>query len=206
MIVFGTTRLTLTRGVGEFYCPGCRQQCAYRHRTMRRFFTVYFVPLIPLDVLAEFVECVNCRGSYSVDVVGLTARDYEQLRAEVFYDDVRRIMVLVMLADDEVDDAELACLREYYQRLSGRPLGEQLLASELRAARAARTSTLEYAARIGDQLSTEQKQVLVEAAFVMATATGALKPPQQEQLRQLPEVLEMSDEEFRGAVERAVES
>ena len=50
MIIFGTRGVTWNGESGEFVCPGCggtTQQ--YTRKTIRRFFTLYFIPLIPLD-------------------------------------------------------------------------------------------------------------------------------------------------------------
>ena len=59
-IVFGWRGITYTIGKGSFHCPGCGCQQMYRHRRSRRFFTLYFIPLIPLDKIGEFVECQIC--------------------------------------------------------------------------------------------------------------------------------------------------
>jgi predicted RNA-binding Zn-ribbon protein involved in translation (DUF1610 family) len=48
-------------GTGQFHCPNCGGDREYEHRTARRFFTLFFVPVIPLDKVGEVVRCKTCR-------------------------------------------------------------------------------------------------------------------------------------------------
>ena len=70
MIIFGTRGVTYSKGSGEFFCPQCRTRTRYAHKRERRFFTLYFIPVIPLSLHREFVECGSCRRTYRMDVLG----------------------------------------------------------------------------------------------------------------------------------------
>lgn len=72
-IIFGTRGVTYTKARGSFQCPQCRTLAPYRHRRIRRFFTLYFIPVIPLDLLGEYVECDQCRGTYKMEILQLTS-------------------------------------------------------------------------------------------------------------------------------------
>ena len=69
MIIFGTRNVTSTDGEGTFHCPECRARKYYAHRKVRKFFTLYFMPIFPLEHLGEYVECLNCRGTYKTKVL-----------------------------------------------------------------------------------------------------------------------------------------
>lgn len=69
MIIFGTRNRFKTLGTGGFYCPHCQTQRNYEHKQAKRYFTLYFVPLIPLGDLGEFVECQTCHMTYTADVL-----------------------------------------------------------------------------------------------------------------------------------------
>ena len=64
MIIFGTTGVKTTIKEGNFHCPQCNTQTKYRHRKVNKFFTLYFIPLIPLGSAGEFVECRCCKGTF----------------------------------------------------------------------------------------------------------------------------------------------
>ena len=55
MIIFGTTGITSTKAKGNFTCPQCANNRLYKHRKVTRFFTLYFIPLIPLGSVGEYV-------------------------------------------------------------------------------------------------------------------------------------------------------
>ncbi len=69
MIIFGTRNRFTTVESGEFYCPNCQQKCPYEWKRGKRYFALYFVPLIPMDNLGEFVECGHCHQLFSVDIL-----------------------------------------------------------------------------------------------------------------------------------------
>jgi len=63
MIIWGRRALTSTVFRGTSYCPECSQQRAYSRRRMRRFFTLYFIPLFPTKTLGEYdpMRCLQER-------------------------------------------------------------------------------------------------------------------------------------------------
>ncbi len=68
MIIFGLRVLRKLLGTGVFHCPRCGRDCAFKHLRARRWFHIFFIPLIPLDDVGTYVECQACRGTF-VDAV-----------------------------------------------------------------------------------------------------------------------------------------
>lgn len=68
-ILFGTKGITLTQQSGTFHCPQCGPQAPFSQKGVRRFFTLFFVPLIPLNQVAAYVECHRCRGQFDLNVL-----------------------------------------------------------------------------------------------------------------------------------------
>ena len=69
MIIFGTRNRFKTVGSGQFYCPRCQAQRNYERKEAKRYFTLYFVPLIPMGDLGEFVECQTCHMTFKSEVL-----------------------------------------------------------------------------------------------------------------------------------------
>ncbi|MBI1278492.1 MAG: zinc-ribbon domain-containing protein [Anaerolineaceae bacterium] len=69
MIIFGTRNRFKTIGTGQFYCPHCQTQRTYERKQAKRYFTLYFVPLIPMGDLGEYVECQTCHRTFQADVL-----------------------------------------------------------------------------------------------------------------------------------------
>ncbi len=66
MIIFGVSVFYIFGliGTGQFHCPHCGGDREYEHRTARRFFTLFFMPVIPLDKVGEVVRCKTCRTRF----------------------------------------------------------------------------------------------------------------------------------------------
>lgn len=55
---------------GRFRCPNEGADRPFLHEQTRRWFTAFFVPLIPLDKQGEWVRCQSCGATYAPDVLG----------------------------------------------------------------------------------------------------------------------------------------
>jgi hypothetical protein len=64
MIVFGTRPKYKTIGEGQFFCPRCQQIREYKHKQATRYFTLYFIPVIPMGKMGEIVECQTCHAMF----------------------------------------------------------------------------------------------------------------------------------------------
>lgn len=71
MIIFGTKAKTQTLRTGKFMCPRCQQERAYSYKKAKRYFSIYFIPIIPLDDMGEFVECDTCGMTYAPEVLSM---------------------------------------------------------------------------------------------------------------------------------------
>jgi hypothetical protein len=69
LIIFGFRVLYRTIGQGTFHCQRCGGDREYRHRVGRRWFTLFFIPVIPLNNLGEFVVCTTCKTRYQAGVL-----------------------------------------------------------------------------------------------------------------------------------------
>ncbi|MCA9245375.1 MAG: zinc ribbon domain-containing protein, partial [Phycisphaerales bacterium] len=152
LIIYGTRGVTTTKDKGEFHCPNCGDRQPYRLRRVRRFFTLYFIPLIPLDKLGEYIECDVCNGTYELDVL-----EYEPGAADAafeaeFHFAMRRVMILMMLADGAIDDAEVATICQIYQSMSGQPLDELTVRQEAMQCQQAGIAVEQYLASTAGKL------------------------------------------------------
>jgi uncharacterized tellurite resistance protein B-like protein len=73
LIIFGTRGVRSTMDEGQFYCPQCDGQTRYKHKKVTQFFTLYFIPLIPLGVKGRYVECQSCRNTYIERILEMRA-------------------------------------------------------------------------------------------------------------------------------------
>jgi len=64
MIVWGTKITDEVVGTGQFYCPGCMQDRAYRLRRPKKWGCIYWMPIFPLQEFEPYVECAACNKTY----------------------------------------------------------------------------------------------------------------------------------------------
>ena len=97
LIIFGLRVFHRTITQGMFHCHRCGGDRPYRQRAGRRWFTLLFLPVIPLNSAGEHVQCATCRTRYVTDVLSLptTARMQAALPAGM------RAAASVMLRSDE---------------------------------------------------------------------------------------------------------
>ena len=59
-LLFGVTSRTSTVSEGTFACPVEGASRPYRHQRVRKWFTLFFVPVLPLGRGHERVQCLSC--------------------------------------------------------------------------------------------------------------------------------------------------
>jgi hypothetical protein len=69
LIIFGLRVFYRTIAQGTFHCRRCGGDRQYRHRAGRRWFTLFFIPVIPLNSVGEHVQCTTCRTRYVTDAL-----------------------------------------------------------------------------------------------------------------------------------------
>jgi uncharacterized Zn-finger protein len=71
MIIIGTRVRRSVIGVKPFYCPTCQTERNYVHEEAKRWGTLFFIPIIPLDKVGEVVTCQHCGTQYRPEVLNL---------------------------------------------------------------------------------------------------------------------------------------
>ncbi len=69
IIIFGSKVRYKTLSTGQFYCPQCKARRDYELRQARNWFSVYFIPVIPLNQIGELVTCLTCGTNFQKDVL-----------------------------------------------------------------------------------------------------------------------------------------
>jgi tellurite resistance protein len=195
IIIYGTYGITYSKGQpGEFYCPDCGHTATYRHRRVRRFFHIFWIPLIPLDLAGEFVECGACLGTYHLEVLDLSRMIQEAAAAgsspslpkhECAADAAtRRILVLMMLADGVIDEAEVDMIVDILSTDDHEVTREEVLA-EVELAKHELPDVEAYCRSAMGMLNDEGKERILTAARAVALADGNIDPSEQKLLERI---------------------
>ena len=104
-IVWGFRVRFKPTGTTPFFCPSCGGDRQARTGVLRRWFTLFWIPIIPLKVVGEYVECGTCQTKFKPDVL---RRPTSATLTNVWGNAVRVLSVLIVRAGD----ATLPALRQ----------------------------------------------------------------------------------------------
>jgi uncharacterized tellurite resistance protein B-like protein len=192
MIIWGARGVTSVVESHQFHCPRCEAPRACELKQVRNFFTLYFIPLIPLNVAGRYVECKSCGGTYAEEAL---SRDPQKEREEIQLQ-MLRVMVLAALADGQVDAAERAEIQKQYMDLAGLPIPAATLDHEIGLASSAGTNLNAFVGTLADSLAPQGKALVVKLAFQTMSASGNPQPGHQEQLSRLGDTLGIPKDQF----------
>lgn len=102
LIIFGFRIRFRTTGTIAFFCPRCGGDRLGDQRTARRWFTIFWIPVIPLNQVGEVVECTTCHTRYEPDVAD---QPTTATLSEVLGNAVRVLTAMVVATGDTADAA-----------------------------------------------------------------------------------------------------
>ena len=203
-IIFGTRGVTYNSGKGTFFCPSCNEYRDYEQKRCRRVFTLYFIPVIPLDLLQEYVECKACKGTYKLEALQYDpAANKEKFKAE-FHKAILKVMVAMMVADGKIDESEKRLISSVYNNLAGHPLNEIDLIQEMALVQNSNLSTQELLKSMTPSLNDYGKEMVSKAVFLTASADGKIDNAENQLLMELAAALEMSTSHLKGVIQGMV--
>ena len=168
LLIFGLSVFFRTVGQGDFHCPNCGGDRHYRQRVARRWFTLFFLPVIPLNRVGEVVECATCRSRFNLDVLRMpTARQM----AAALPMAMRAAAGAVLAAGDPTEPAARSRAVEAVRGYGMADYDEETLAADLDESP---DGTDEVIAQAGAQLTTEAREWFLAQVVRVALADGAI--------------------------------
>lgn len=166
------------------------------------YFTMAFASLMQAHLTWQAYEIYLARGGEPIAVPAAQTIT-KTLFTPQFTEHVRRVMVLMVVAAENRLDDPIATLQSCHWQLTGVAAERNQLNRDLELAAAARTDVATYASGIADQLSSEQKRTLIQAACRVATPDGTLQASHLRQLQGLGSLLGFTDDDLRQIIAEA---
>lgn len=66
-LLFGLRTIRKSISTGLFSCPRCMSDRNFTRQALRRFVTIFFIPLIPVKRMGEVIHCMSCQGDFTVE-------------------------------------------------------------------------------------------------------------------------------------------
>ncbi|MEV5751884.1 zinc-ribbon domain-containing protein [Actinoallomurus sp. NPDC052308] len=177
LLIFGFAVFFRTVGHGDFHCPRCGGDRRYRRRVARRWFTLFFLPVIPLTKAGEVVECTACRGRFGLGALRLpTAQQMEAVLPLA----MRAAAVLVLSAGDRYDTDARSRAVEAVRGYGAADFDDDALQAAIDEPP---SDAEEVIATAGAQLTAEAREWFLAQAVRIALADGALSDIERQALR-----------------------
>jgi tellurite resistance protein len=218
LIIFGTRGISGEEGRGEFFCPKCRIKATYAHKSVRRYFTLYFIPVIPLNSLGEYVECDRCATSFKMEVLDYDPRanaTAEEKQAEArFHAALRRVLARVSLLgarretmgggdrlDGKVDDAAIRAIAATMTQLTGRSVPRAEIEDEIAKARASQIDVADECKAMTAYLDDDGRDLVLRAVIVVASSGGGFDDAARETVLRIAHTLGVPRARFAPMIE-----
>jgi hypothetical protein len=201
MIFFGTTSTTKVIGQGEFYCPQCAVRRQYELKRLKRWFHLYWIPIIPLEEVSRWVNCQSCNGDFKEIVLEHDPdRDREEFERG-FETAMSSVMLKVALSDGGVSTEKAELIADILSRFRGKTFSAVEVMGWVEQARNDNRTVREIVSGLAGKLSDGGKELMMRAAVLVAAAgTGAISDAAAPLVIELGQGIDMSSAHLRGVV------
>lgn len=194
LVIWGVRVIYRTIARGVFFCRKCGGDRDYRRRTGRRFITLFFVPLIPLNKTGEHVQCTRCRTRYVTEVlrVPTAARMQQALPAGT-----RALVAAMLQAGDPANAAARRRAIEAVTAAGAPDYDDAALDADLSAPADAGRKAI---AVLGDQLQVHAREWHLAEVIRIAMADGPLTGAQRATAESLAAGLGLTQAQTIGVI------
>ena len=192
LIIWGFRVFFRTVGSGFFHCPRCGGDRQYRRRSGRYFFTLFFIPVIPLKKVGEHVQCTTCRTRFAPDVLGVPTT--AQMSAAL-PEGIRAAAVTMLLSGDPLAAAARQRALEAIRGAGANWYGSGNLEADLR-----QPPVLGALGPVGMQLTAEAKEWFLAEVVRIGLADGPLADRERQTAQSIAQYLGMTPAQTYGVV------
>ena len=198
MIIFGTRGVKSTISQGEFNCPQCETTKNYKLKKVTQFFTLYFIPLIPLGKKGEYVECQSCKGTFIPNVLKYQTDTGNDAFLSEYEKAMKHSLVLIMLADGHIDPNEKSTVLNIVNKFGH----EDMTMSQLERLHNHRPKGArryyDLLRGVTPRLNEHGKEMVIKCALAVAAADGNIDPSELELIKTMASTMEMSGSHLKG--------
>jgi hypothetical protein len=196
ILIFGVRARVKKIGDGVFFCQRCGADRHYVLQQIRRWFTLFFVPIFPVGkALGEQVKCETCGTSYRPEVLNAptSASLADSLRGAT-----RVASVAMIGAGDRGNPAARTCAISVVKAAGAETYDETWLSNDLDAVDPA--SLFDFMAPLANGLTPPGKEAFLAQIARVGLADGPLNGDETKVLERIGEMLGLSAAHVRGII------
>lgn len=191
-IIFGTTGLKHTvkeSPVLENACPNCNDGNLV-NKLYRRWFTLFFIPLIPLDVVDRFYMCDRCGNAYNENIKSVLQRSEAEIAEsqkqarKVYAEALTAAMVHMSMIDGDFADAEEREVRDAMEQFEELEWELEQVYKKVKAEGNKDNQVFNYLNTARNELSSEALINILAQAGVVLLADGSIEKEEEDLMKE----------------------
>ena len=198
--IAGTRGVTTTASKGEFFCPECNVRTNYHHNQVHQKATVFFIPVLNLKLLGEYIECQNCSNTYKMEIVDY---DPEQEREEfeaLYLTGIKKVMAMMILADGKIDEKEKRMMKDIYQKMTNSELSDSDIEKEIENSKTTIFGLEDLLTEVFPQLNDSGRETIIKVAYWVSIADGKVDKEEEKLLIKLAKHFQISSAHLKGII------
>ena len=197
---------TTTVARGEFFCPRCNTYTRYNHNQVHEKATVFFIPVIKLRQLGEYIECQSCDSTYEI---GVLEYDPEQEKKEIeamYLLGIKKVMTTMMLADGKIEENEKNMMKDIYQKMADSTLSNYDIDKEIESCTANPVALDDCLKELFSSLNESGRETIIKVAYWVSIADGVVDKSEEKLLIKMAKHFQMSSAHLKGIISEVNET
>ena len=199
-LIAGIKGETTTANTGEFYCPECNCIRMGSHKQVHEKATVFFISVVNLRFLGEYIECQSCSSTYKMEVLNYDPeKEHEKIDA-MYLLGIKKVMTMMMLADGKIDDNEKRMMEDIYFRMADSELQDIEIENEIEYCNAHPFKLEEFLKELFPQLNDSGRETIIKVAYWVSISDGDIDSEEEKLLMKLAKIFQISSAHLKGII------
>ena len=198
--IAGTRGDTTTFATGEFYCPECNARTQYHHDQVHEKATVFFIPIVNLRLLGEYIECQNCVNTYKMEILDYDPEQEQKEIEAIYLEGIKKVMTTMMLADGKIDGNEKSMMKDIYNKIADSTLSDNDIDKEIKSCKANPVDLDNCLKELFSYLNESGRETIIKAAYWVSIADGEVDKREGKLLIKMAKRFQISSAHLKGII------
>ena len=198
--IAGTRGVTTTVSKGEFFCPECNAHTQYHHDQVHEKATVFFIPVINLKLLGEYIECQNCVNTYKMEILDYDPEQEQKEIEAIYLVGIKKVMTMMMLADGKIDENEKSMMKDIYKNITDLALSDNDIDKEIKNCKANPMGLDNCLKELFSYLNESGRETIIKVAYWVSIADGEVDKREEKLLLKIAKQFQISSAHLKGII------
>ena len=198
--IAGTRGVTTTVSKGEFFCPECNAHTQYHHDQVHEKATVFFIPIVNLRLLGEYIECQNCVNTYKMEILDYDPEQEQKEIEAIYLVGIKKVMTMMMLADGKIDENEKSMMKDIYKNITDLALSDNDIDKEIKNCKANPMGLDNCLKELFSYLNESGRETIIKVAYWVSIADGEVDKREEKLLLKIAKQFQISSAHLKGII------